>query len=316
MYEFPCLLDGTGSGYGAWYTPGRNHKPATGFLEERLRNVRKRMRMLKRPRHQEQQEEQTVPSTPEYDVPPEKLLEMVEWMKVNRYPVSQVEDYMNQTALHRGNWIRSNGSKSLPETLTEFPRLLDNPGMISQDFQQLHPEAVGKLFQNWATMSDRILTYAQREGKLSLVFDDMTPDRALKVLPTLLPPSVYKSGGKVHRPTIEESRKSFINIQPVGTNMVHYLQTVERTQPFPHILCLGDDMTTCQTFTIVSDNAIETDTLLGAVDLCFKAFFVLDLNYTKQCLPTWEFIQQAVYEIDGHESSNVKFLRTSIAALA
>ncbi|XP_034089971.1 uncharacterized protein LOC117558095 isoform X5 [Gymnodraco acuticeps] len=172
------------------------------------------MRMLKRPRHQEQQEEQTVPSTPESDVPPEKLLEMVEWMKVNRYPVSQVEDYMSQTALHRGKWIRSNGSKSLPEILTEFPRLVDNPGMISQDFQLLHPEAVGKLFQNWATMSDRILKYAQREGKLPLVFDDMTPGRALKVLPTLLPPSVYKSGGKVHRPTIEESCKSFINIQP------------------------------------------------------------------------------------------------------
>ncbi|XP_034089809.1 uncharacterized protein LOC117557924 [Gymnodraco acuticeps] len=252
----------------------------------------------------------------EYDVPPEKLLEMVEWMKVNRYPVSQVEDYMNQTALHRGKWIRSNGSKSLPEILTEFPRLLDNPGMISQDFQQLHPEAVGKLFQNWATMSDQILTYAQREGKLPLVFDDMTPDRALKVLPILLPPSVYRIGGKVHRPTIEESCKSFINIQPVGTNMVQYLQTAERTQPFPHILCLGDDTTTCQTFTIVSDNAIETDTFLGAVDLCFKAFFVFDLNYTKQCLPTWEFIQQAVYNIDGHESSNVKFMRTSIAALA
>lgn len=28
----------------AWYSPGRNHRPATGFLEERLRNVRKRLR--------------------------------------------------------------------------------------------------------------------------------------------------------------------------------------------------------------------------------------------------------------------------------
>ncbi|KAI4800837.1 hypothetical protein KUCAC02_007066 [Chaenocephalus aceratus] len=89
-----CLLGGTGSGYGARDTPGRNHKPA---------DVRKRMRMLKRPRHQE--EEQTVPSTPESDVPPETLLELVEWMKVDRYPESQVEDYMNQTALLRGKWI-------------------------------------------------------------------------------------------------------------------------------------------------------------------------------------------------------------------
>ncbi|KAI4800834.1 hypothetical protein KUCAC02_007063 [Chaenocephalus aceratus] len=183
--------------------------------------------------------------------------------------------------------------------------------MTSQDFQQLRPEAVGTRFQNWAPTSDRTLAYAQREGELPLVFDDMTP-----VLPILLPPSVCKIGGEVHRPTVEESRKSFINIQPVGTNMVQYLQTAERPQPFPHILCLGEDMTTCQTFTIVSDNAIETDTLQGAVDLCFKAFFVLDIDYTKQCLPTWAFLQQPVYEIDGHESSNVTFMRTSIAALA
>lgn len=31
-----------------WFTPGRHHKPATGFLAERLRNVRKRIRSGKR----------------------------------------------------------------------------------------------------------------------------------------------------------------------------------------------------------------------------------------------------------------------------
>ncbi|KAJ8381336.1 hypothetical protein SKAU_G00021140 [Synaphobranchus kaupii] len=40
VHSFPCLKDNTGSGYhGALgeygpHTPGRNHKPATGFLEE------------------------------------------------------------------------------------------------------------------------------------------------------------------------------------------------------------------------------------------------------------------------------------------
>ncbi|KAE8285626.1 hypothetical protein D5F01_LYC15291 [Larimichthys crocea] len=42
--QFPCLRDSHGTGYDAWFTPGRAHKPATGYLEERLRNVRKRNR--------------------------------------------------------------------------------------------------------------------------------------------------------------------------------------------------------------------------------------------------------------------------------
>ena len=48
---------------------------------------------------------------------------------------------------------------------------------ISQDFQQLHPEAAGKLFKNWAAMSDSILAFAQREGKLHLVLSDITPGK-------------------------------------------------------------------------------------------------------------------------------------------
>lgn len=59
---------------------------------------------------------------------------MVDWMKVNKYPVSEVEGSMKDTAIYRGEWIRSNGSKSIPEILTEFPRLLDNPGMVKKYF--------------------------------------------------------------------------------------------------------------------------------------------------------------------------------------
>ncbi|CAM4570737.1 unnamed protein product [Leuciscus chuanchicus] len=188
---FPCTLKVIQDGKGAWYTPGRKHRPATGFLEECLRNVRKRMRKLKQP---------------EYGVPLEKVQEMVEWLKVHKYPISEVENYMKETAIYRGKWIRNNGSKSIPEVLKEFPRLVDNPGMISQDFKQLYPDAARKLFENWTTVSD-----AQREGKLHSVLCDMTPaakeETALKVLPTLLPPSIYRRGGKVFRPTTEKAQR-------------------------------------------------------------------------------------------------------------
>lgn len=48
-------------------------------------------------------------------------------------------------------------------------------------------------------------------------------ETALK-MPTLLAPSIYRGGGKVFRPTTVEAQRSFIDMQPVGTNMVEYIQ--------------------------------------------------------------------------------------------
>lgn len=63
-------------------------------------------------------------------MPPEKFQEMVDWLKMHKYPISEVENYMKETAVYRGKWIRNNGSKTIPEILKEFPRLVDNPGMV------------------------------------------------------------------------------------------------------------------------------------------------------------------------------------------
>ena len=40
--------------------------------------------------------------------------------------------------------------------------------------------------------------------------------------------------------------------------MIEFLQNAETNQPFPHILCLGDETGDFQTFTIVAGHAIET----------------------------------------------------------
>uniref|UniRef100_T1IKW9 Uncharacterized protein n=1 Tax=Strigamia maritima TaxID=126957 RepID=T1IKW9_STRMM len=47
--KYTQLKDTEEEGYEAWYTPGRKHMPATGYLEEQLRNVRKRSNLLTNP---------------------------------------------------------------------------------------------------------------------------------------------------------------------------------------------------------------------------------------------------------------------------
>ncbi|XP_061784370.1 uncharacterized protein [Nerophis lumbriciformis] len=319
VQTFPCLKDTSDSGHEIWYTQGRNYRPATGFLEERLRNIRKRKRSLSRPTRQEDSEPERV-CIPDSTISDERAERMKEWLRHNSQPLGQVWAYMQDTVLYRARWIRVQNSKNVSEILKEFPHLTTQ-GMIAQDFQVLHGEAAPKLSETWLPVyTEKILSLARREGKLALRADEMALDAkwelAFKVLPAMLPPTVYKVGGKVFRHTIEESRLAFIDCRPVGTNIMEYLQHAEVSRSYPYVLSLGDDrlQCSCQSFVILAGQALEQSTLLGAVDVCFKAFHIFDISYPKQCAPVWEFLQKVVYEMGGGESTPVNFLHTAILA--
>ena len=79
---------------------------------------------------------------------------------------------------------------------------------------------------------------------------------------------------------------------------------------------LGEEQKSSQAFVVIGGVALEHPSLLGAVDGCFKAFFVLDINYPKPCAQVWEFIQACIFEIPGHESNAVKLMRSQLAAMA
>ncbi|XP_041840155.1 uncharacterized protein LOC121639051 [Melanotaenia boesemani] len=321
---FPCLKDESSSGIGVWFTPGRSNHPATGFLEERLRNSRKRVRLQRRSQGTQQRlpqnNEDGVRRTciPDSTISEEKAMQLKEWLRHNSQPLSKVEQYMLDTAVYRAKMIRGN-KWDIQEVCQEFPHLLTQ-GMIAQDFEVLHREAAPKLYETWLPLyAEKILHLARREGKLTSSLDGLTPDclgeLALSQLPTLLPPTVYKVGRKVFRHTIEESKLAFIHHKPVGTNLVEYLNEAKASRPYPYVLSLGNNIChTSQAFVIVAGEALEQQSLLQAVDVCFKVFYVFDIEYPKQCAPVWEFLQNGVYGMEGDESKPVKFLRAAILA--
>lgn len=61
---------------------------------------------------------------------------MIQWLRNNTWPASQVEVYMKDTATHRARWIRENGTKAIVEIIEEYPRLLDTPGMVGTTAHQ------------------------------------------------------------------------------------------------------------------------------------------------------------------------------------
>nr|XP_054591347.1 uncharacterized protein LOC129155155 isoform X3 [Nothobranchius furzeri] len=216
---------------------------------------------------------------------------MTEWLKNNIWPPSQVSQYMLETAIQRAQWIRSNGTMSIREIMAEFPRLVDTPGMISQDFSVLHPDSSEKLTARWShVFSRKIIRMARKEDAANRLIDidslpaDKQEDAALLLLPLILPTAPYKVGRRLLRPS-SVVRKAFIDIQPTGTNMVEYLTGA--TTDDPHVLMLGEDHRCSQAFVILNGTAMEYPSLLGK-----------DLIGVQNLLKKHQALQA---EITGHE---------------
>lgn len=83
--------------------------------------------------------------------------------------------------------------------------------------------------------------------------------------------------------------------------------SIQESIEFPYALMLGDNQ--CfQAFAIINGAALEQSTLLAAVDVCFKAFYVFDINCPKQCSPVWQFPQTVVYGLSGKATPAILLL--------
>ncbi|XP_071819415.1 uncharacterized protein [Apostichopus japonicus] len=324
--EFPKLKGEDGDGYEAWYTSSIGQHAATGYLEERLRNVRKRtakknhVSIRKANKTNSDSTASSVSSleSDEDDIEPAAIEAMVQWMKHNKEPLGKVREYHQKTAKSRLMWIREN-----PEGVAifaKYPRLLDTSGLINLDFEVIKPKCGDKLFLLWTpAVARNLLHYADKQNDWSRhlgivqdssqLSDDEVCNIALQCIPCILPVGSQKIKGKGKRATIEDALTSFVDLQKIGTNIPHYLEGVKQKQPF--VLAIGSSRVSPeQTYIIIEREAIPQESLLNAIDLCFKCFHVFDMNYQWQSYNTWQFLQTVVYNLPGKMSSSVVSLKT------
>jgi hypothetical protein len=104
----------------------------------------------------------------------------------------------------------------------------------------------------------------------------------------------------------------FIDFQKEGVSVDSYIKKINgkvRSQPF--ILALGGEFRKPgQCFVVIERRAIQCDSLLGAVDLCYKVHQVLDLKYAPQATVIWSFLDSLVYDVKvGNEAGPVRAFR-------
>ncbi|XP_014667750.1 PREDICTED: uncharacterized protein LOC106809224 [Priapulus caudatus] len=230
---------------------------------------------------------------------------------------------MSATVFYRHGWIKKKDDKHIGDIGEAWPRLFDVQGMIGADFKQLYGESEEKLFQLWPKHAPHIITYVKHsKPKLLSAYnlDDMNTDQkeniTLLFLPHILPPVLYKEGKKTTRLSQAEISNAFIDIQPVGTNIPHYLSTANPTGRQAKLVVLGSIDSRSQVFVIIGTQyVLEMDTLQQGVDTCFKCFWLLDISYPKMCAQVWEFFGHAVYSLAMKSPSvSVKSIASAITS--
>lgn len=88
------------------------------------------------------------------------------------------------------------------------------------------------------------------------------------------------------------------------------LRTGERLQPY--MIFVNTDGEVTYFYVIINKHFYKVESALKAIDICFKSFFVFNLNYPSQCQQIWEFIQKCLYEINTKFDKNFQNVNSLI----
>jgi hypothetical protein len=107
------------------------------------------------------------------------------------------------------------------------------------------------------------------------------------------------------RPNFGEVRANFILLVPTLAHIKDSVQVLlerkeKNSSPLqPIVIAIGEEYKySTQYCVFFNEHCSYFDSILLAVDYCFKLFFVLDLQYNLESYNVWTFIQSMIYMIN------------------
>lgn len=323
---FPCLEDPfSKNGYEHFYDPASN----SGFLAWRLKTVHRNS------------DSGPARAKPKLEISPtaarqtlgtveqlsgDECMEAVSMIS-HLTDTSLIKEKMNATFEYRQKLVHN--EKEASSVFDAFPRFLDTPGLIEQDFSMMFGESVSRKFiSKWPTFfKPKVIAECQRSSQTIYLKellasldsgDDSDWDSdvtSLLLLLYLLPPT---AGGpkKVSKISSAQAADHLFKFVKEGRGLSTFLDTVDLRQPF--LLCIGETKKKITRFYIIMDHKAipcAAQTTLAAFDSLFKAHYVFSVSYDEALTGFYTFIQTTVYNIDvgrTKETPRVKELRTRI----
>lgn len=155
----------------------------------------------------------------------------------------------------------------------------------------------------------KIIDFTDPRGNLlqnQKIYNDAHRDAlAVSLLPTLIQHNIpqHKDTKNWKISATEKAQAFFENIEKHEDLQNLILSKGEKYKKYnlksqPYIVVCGTFQNiTCQ-HVVIDNVTYDCDNPADALDLCYKLFFVLNLNYTHACPHVWSFVQRHLYKMN------------------
>ncbi|CAH1110431.1 unnamed protein product [Psylliodes chrysocephalus] len=194
---------------------------------------------------------------------------------------------------------------SLDVIYKDLPCLKQNFGieLIETDFNRKYPDSTDIIYTTWPKVAKAILKEAQeRKIKLPESTDDNT--QAILILPYLFQPTTIKKSRKGcnWRPSRSEIQESFFihvaNVSEIdekaATRRAKLAEYGLTLQPYA---CVIGDLDNLTFAVVIEDNKYFLQSCVRTIELLFKCFYALDVEFPIESDQIWQFISEEIFKI-------------------
>ncbi|XP_022165737.1 uncharacterized protein LOC111030516 [Myzus persicae] len=251
------------------------------------------------------------------------------WLKNNTQPSQTLQTYWVETVRYRHH-----KKHNLMELYPALNRPLGH-FLIELDFKHLYPEKDFKLLNKIDVFVVKLIEHIKSANYQfgiqgpSILKELQTPSNpgneytaVFKLLPLLFQPLTIKLNGKrkidgitsVWRPSKAEQAAAFITfISDVGELKIAHKVKVDKAFEYglklqPYVIVINST----EFFVVIDNTYYKLETLIKAVDVCFKSFFSLNVHYPTECEQVWLFIQHYFFEIKLKSDKSILSVKTLV----
>ncbi|OXA45446.1 uncharacterized protein LOC110856920 isoform X2 [Folsomia candida] len=225
----------------------------------------------------------------------EEFLSIQEWLKANRGPPAKIFEKLNQSFKKRSKIFRIN-KDSFENIVLAWPRLFDIDGAIQNDFDQIYPLASDNLFFKWKDTASKLLIYSKSIKKCATTLtigekaaEENPSIAALFLLAYLIRPKSKKT-------SLLGSVESFImvNSEPKYNEFLD-----NKLDLYPQVYLVGSkESLIFEDFLVIFKRKIvKCTSVMEAVDLAFKSFYVFNIEFPTTCYGAWQFLDYVIYKM-------------------
>ncbi|XP_067208165.1 uncharacterized protein [Linepithema humile] len=262
----------------------------------------------------------------------EDVKESLDWLKNNQTPWEIVLQKWSITFEYRYGILIKSSDKKLNKIFEEWP-LFKHPNgyeFIHYDFNKMQLSDLVLTIEKWneffktITQNTSVIgkndNFVELMEKLNLdISEDSKVTIAIQLISYMIPPKQrlkqHSSKTKQYsKASIVSSRDSMIKCVTTCGDITRIRQESNnkakemRTCVQPYIIVVGQLENISQSYVSIDEILYSTKSTLQALDICFKAFHVLQINYPDASKHLWMLIQKGLYKF--HTQWDTSFSNT------